>query len=185
LGANRDITILVTHWRQSASHYPSVKVEGRGLEARGRIAECRLTLSDGTPLEKLRFNLLLVETSRMQDELSKLDDGVIGRFSYSPYMPAQADIPAIEPFVHGWLCLNAQLHHDVWLQVLMGGYRNCTIQLKVEPVEHQGPGWLWDVANSPSLSITSASVDFERSASKLAPAPSPPKRSKRLIWSWS
>jgi hypothetical protein len=109
LGANRDITILVTHWRQSASHYPSVKVEGRGLEARGRIAECRLTLSDGTPLEKLRFNLLLVETSRMQDELSKLDDGVIGRFSYSPYMPAQADIPAIEPFVHGWLCLNAQL----------------------------------------------------------------------------
>jgi hypothetical protein len=161
-----DLNLVVSDWRQSANHYPRTKIEGRGLNARGRFDERELTLSDGTPLEKLSVELSIFETSRMQDHLSKLRDGAIGTLHYSPHQPAQDDIPALEAFVHGWLCLNAQLHHDVWNQVLMGGYRECMIRLSVGPIESRAVReWRWDVANNPALFIASVSVAFKRGSS--------------------
>ena len=113
----------------------------------------------------------------MEKELSELKDGAIGEFVYSPYTEAYSDIPAIEAFIHGWLCLNAQLHHDVWHQVLIGGYSACTIQLSVGPVEMQSEhGWRWDVAKNHILSITAASISFHRVLPKAVEA-TPEKRS--------
>jgi hypothetical protein len=173
------LNLSVSNWVQSASHYPSINVEGRGLSAQANITKNDLVLSDGTPATTLSVQLSILETSRMQEELSKLPDNVIGRLNYSPYQPARADIPSIEAFVHGWVCLNAHLHNDVWHQVLTGGYRECAIRLNVGPIEFISPdGWRWDVENNQYLLIDTVSVDFTRRASlPKMPAGPPPKRS--------
>jgi hypothetical protein len=77
-------------------------------EAHARVDELDLTLSDGTPLKDLSVDLSIFETSRRQDDLAKLANGAIGTFNYSPYQPAQDDIPGLNTSIYGWLCLNAQ-----------------------------------------------------------------------------
>jgi hypothetical protein len=172
------LDIVVSGWRQSATHYPSIKVEGRDLTAYGRLDEDDLTLSDGTAPKTLHVEFSIFETSRMRDELSKLKDGEIGVFVYTPFMEAGVSNPALDAFIHGWLCLNAQLHQDVWDQVLMGGYSTCVISLGVGPVEEQNfRGWRWDVAKNAMLFITSADVRFKRDLQKAVEALPEKKRS--------
>jgi hypothetical protein len=155
----------VSGWQQSVSHFPRINVEGRHLKALARVVEEQeLMLGDETPLEKLFVDFSVMEASSMRQEWPELKDSQIGTFNYSPYQPSRDDIPEMKAFIHGWVGLNAQLHQDVWDQVLMGGYSESIIRIKVGPVEFEGKNWRWDVAKNPSLFVTSVSIDFKRFA---------------------
>jgi hypothetical protein len=174
-----NLTLVVSNWRQSVRHYPSIKVEGRGLTAHCRWDEESLTVSDGTPLATIEVELSMFETWRMNEELSKVQKGALGQLHYSPLQPAEDDIPELKAFVHGWLCLNSQLHQDLWEQVLTGGYSNCRIQLSAGPIESRVGGWRWNVAKDPSRSISSASITFRRELPNIVEQ----KPKRRSFWS--
>ena len=158
-------------WHQSVAH---IKVEGRRFRANCTVERgSDLRLSNKMRLEELPVSLLIFETSRMQDELAKLPQGVLGSFRFYDASPE------MDAFLSAWFVLNVQSLEDAWNQVLQGGYSECRIRLSVGPVE-SAPGpddWLWDVAKSPYLVIDTVEVSFERPAPTPTLAKPEPKKS--------
>ena len=150
-------------WHQSVEHYTGIKVEGRRFGARCTVERgFDVRLSNKMRLEELPVEILIFETTRMQDELAKLPEGALGEFSFFDASPE------MDAFLSGWFVLNVQSLEDAWNQVWQGGYSECMIALNIGPVEHpQEDEWLWDVAKSPYLVIDAVTVSFERPAPTL------------------
>lgn len=154
-----------THWTQELQHYSRIGVEGRRLFANCTVeGGSDLRLNNGLKLEALRAHLSIFETAQMQEQLAKMPEGALGAFSFRKGSEADIDSPAIDPFLGGWIVLNAQSLQDTWDQVLHGGYTDCEIQINVGPLEASGGGWRWDVKGTPALDIDSVSVSFSREA---------------------
>ena len=117
-------------WHQSVEHYTSINVEGRRFLAKCAVERgSDLRLSNEMRLEELPVEILIFETSQMQDELGKLPEGVLGVFSFFDASPE------MDAFLSGWFVLNVQSLEDAWNQVGQGGYSECRIGLSVGPVE--------------------------------------------------
>jgi hypothetical protein len=115
----------------------------------------------------------------MQDELAKLPEGSIGSFSFRDASPPDGEFRGNDPHLSGWFVLNAQSFEDAWVQVLHGGYSECSLELWIGPVDDTGPGLLWDVKKNPHLTIETVTLSFSRPA----PAPAEPKQeAKKSFW---
>jgi hypothetical protein len=155
------------NWHQSVEHYTGINIEGRRFGANCTVGPgSNLRLSNEMRLDELPVEILIFETTRMQDELAKLPQGALGSFSFYDATPAD-DYPSMDAFLSGWFVLNGQSLQDAWDQVQQGGYGECTISLHIGPIENAGGEWLWDVAKSPRLVIDTVSVSFRRPARRL------------------
>jgi hypothetical protein len=156
------------HWHQSVEHYTGINIEGRRFGANCNTVGpgSNLRLSNDMRLEELPVEILIFETTRMQDELAKLPQGALGSFSFYDATPAD-DYPSMDAFLSGWFVLNVQSLQDAWDQVRQGGYGECTISLHIGPIENAGGEWLWDVTKNPRLVIDTVSVSFRRPARRL------------------
>jgi hypothetical protein len=154
-------------WHQSVGHYTGINIEGRRFRANCTVGPgSDLRLSNKMRLEELPVEILIFETTRMQDALAKLPQGALGSFSFYDATP-EDDYPSMDAFLSGWFVLNVQSLQDAWDQVRQGGYSECTISLHIGPIESAGGEWLWDVAKSPHLVIDTVSISFRRPARRL------------------
>jgi hypothetical protein len=162
---------LVAWWHQSVEHYSGINVEGRRFSADCIVAPgSKLTLSNSLRVRELSVQLLIFETNRMQHELAQLPQGALGSFSFYDATPAYDDIPTIGEFVSGWFVLNAQSLDDAWNQVLRAGYSECTIEVRISPVQPAPPeSWVWNVTTNPHLVIDTVSIAFKRPSAQAQP----------------
>jgi hypothetical protein len=161
------LTLRPTYWSQTLQHYGRIGVEGRRLFANCAVESgSDLDLSNGMKLDALPTYLSIYEPAQMQDELAKMPEGALGLFSFREGHEAEDDQPAQDPFLSGWLVLNAQSLQDTWDQVLHGDYTDCTIQIAISPVESSGGNWRWDVKRTPHLEIDTVEVSFTRKAAR-------------------
>jgi hypothetical protein len=172
-------------WVQSLEHYTGINVEGRRFGANCNVQRgSGLRLSNRMRLVDLSVHILIFETTRMQDELTKLPKEALGSLHFQDARPAD-DIPAMDPFLHGWFVLNARSFEDAWDQVRECGYTECTIMLDVGPVDFRMPEWLWDVAKTPHLVISNVTVSFQRPAPTPGELKEPEKKNSSFWRRWS
>jgi hypothetical protein len=155
-----DIRLKPYEWVQSVEHYPSIDVEGVRLIVNARIEPSDLTLSSNQQLHTLGVNLQLFDLERTKKHRQALVHG-FGTFTYYDQAEASPDDNG-QPFIGGWLALKKENYTEVWDQIRAGGYSDCRMTVEVSPVECRPPQWIWNVAKTPSLFITSVSVSFTR-----------------------
>jgi hypothetical protein len=177
-----NLNLRPVSWFQSVEHHQSINVEGRRFLVDCTVGSVSvfsvLKLSNDRELQQLPAQMQIFETTLMQDQLGKLPQGALGSFSFHDYEPARDDLPSMEAILLGWFVLNAQSLEDVWNQVMQGGYSECTIMIRVGPIEHSTMDWLWDITKTPRLIIDSVSISFKR----LCPAVREAEEKKISSW---
>ena len=89
--------------------------------------------------------------------------------SVTHYLP-MANFAETTRHLSGWFVLNVQSFEDAWVQVLHGGYSECSLELWIGPVDDTG---LWDGKKNPHLTINTLTFSFSRPAPALRPLAGP------------
>jgi hypothetical protein len=170
-------------------HFTDINAEGRRFVTNCAVEPgSDLELSNRMRLNELPIQISIFETARMQDELAKLPQRMIGSFRFFDAMPPRDDGPAVDAFLSGWFVLNPRSLEDAWNQVREGGYGECKISISIGPVENPSMGRLWDVARRPQLYIDTVQLSFTRPAPIIKePAPTinePIEKKSPSFWRW-
>jgi hypothetical protein len=131
-------------------------------------ADCKpdgFLLSNGTNLTDHSLHLAF-----MVGEPTAADDTPLQRGIGQLFYNAGSD----GVFVHGWYFSPSDIYSDIWDQVLNGAYRDCSIDLTVEPINYDGENPVWDTSHP--LFINDATVNFMRGTPAIRDQQQQPKR---------